>query len=106
MKKSFANYTATECNATVARLSRMFDFINAPFELAHFILQAHESTTEHNHIDREVFICIDGVVKIQLDKKHIYTMTKNEIMLVDRYQFHQIINENDKAITMLSLSWA
>lgn len=106
MKKTFADYSATECNATVSRLSKMFDFINAPFELAHFILQAGESTIEHNHIDREVFICVDGEAKIQLDKKHIYTMTKDEIMLVDKHRFHQIINENEKPITMFSLSWA
>ncbi|MCC2625188.1 MAG: Cupin domain [Burkholderiales bacterium] len=84
----------------------MFDFINAPFELAHFILKAGETTTEHNHIDREIFICLDGKAKIQLDKKHIYTLTKNEIMLVNKYQFHQIINENDTPITMFSLSWS
>lgn len=78
MKKAFAEYAATECNATVSRLSKIFDFINAPFELAHFILQAGESTIEHNHIDREVFICVDGEAKIQLDKNTVFTMTKND----------------------------
>ncbi len=105
MKRILSDFSAIECNATVSRLSKTFNFLKAPFELAYFILDAKESTTLHNHVDNEVFLCLDGVARIQFDNEHYHSIASGEIVFVDKFKFHQITNDSDKPIIMLSISW-
>ena len=105
MNKVLADYSWTESNATVTRLSHVFTSLNAPFEMAYFKLAPGASTIEHSHVDKEIFICLDGSAKIRFDKELVCSLGPEEIVFVDRHRIHKIMNENDCPITLMSISW-
>lgn len=64
-------------------------------------LYAHQSTTGHSHEKAlEIYFFIEGQGKIQINDNKS-DVKKDDIILIDRGEFHRVFNETDKELIFI-----
>lgn len=89
----------------VTKILQTLNLTSVPFDLSYFILNPSCETLCHRHKDKEIFICLSGTAKIQLDKKQYSDLYEGGMLFVDGFRWHKIMNQKSDALTMISLSW-
>jgi mannose-6-phosphate isomerase-like protein (cupin superfamily) len=104
MKKNLEKFFAREYGADVVRLENVFNGLNKPFEMAYFQVNIGEATYEHNHAEREIFLCLEGHGECNLQDQ-MFPIEPNDLWFVERGQNHKIINNGNEVLKMISIWW-
>lgn len=104
MKFTLNDFFKKEYGADVVRLSNIFSDIKKPFEMAYFHVDCGETTTEHHHSEKEIFICLFGEGTTYLDDLK-FDIKSNDIWFVNSDQKHKILNHSDSRLTLMSIWW-
>lgn len=105
MKKNIKDFYTKECGVSkVARVKSIFKDKKIPFELAYFYLAPGEETIEHNHIDQEIFICLEGEGQYSVNG-NMQKFGSHDIWFVNENEYHKITNKSKNVISMIAVWW-
>ncbi len=104
MKTTLNDSFTHEYGVDLVRLENVFKQVNKPFELAYFHIHSGQQTTKHNHLEREIFVCLAGYGKAYVDEKEI-DVSPNDTWFVESGQNHTILNDKDELMTLFSVWW-
>ncbi|TAK71822.1 MAG: cupin domain-containing protein [Gammaproteobacteria bacterium] len=72
--------------------------------VAYLELPSNASTSKHYHPNMiEVYYVLDGRAEILLNNK-IIEINKNDVILIERNTTHQLMNNSDKTLHLLTIS--
>jgi mannose-6-phosphate isomerase-like protein (cupin superfamily) len=86
------------------RFSKIFANMNAPFEMAYFIVKPGEKTDKHNHFEKEIFFCLEGKGICETDDR-IFKFSKHNTWILMPYQNHVISNRGDNNTVLMAVWW-
>jgi mannose-6-phosphate isomerase-like protein (cupin superfamily) len=85
----------------------IFDLPAAPsdtFTLARFVVPAGLASTPDTHEVREMWVILRGEGRLKLDGEET-RVRAGEVLYFDSLQTHQLINEGEEAVELLSMWW-